>query len=376
MRIAVIGAGAFGGWSALYLLRAGHQVTLIDAWGPGNSRSSSGDETRVTRACYGPNAVYTNLVAESLPLWKESEQRWGERLLHPVGSLWMAAGDDSFERAAVANIREAGLPVEELAVEELRSRWPGVNWEGVRWAVHEPEGGFLLARRACQAVMEGLVAEGGTYLEAEAAPGTIRSGRMETIQLSSGVALTMDACVFACGPWLGRMFPEVIGRRIVATRQEVFYFGAPAGERPFPVWVDNSRIRYYGIPGNQWRGFKVAQDVPGAEFDASAGDRVVSAEGLATVRQYLGFRFPSLKDAPLLESRVCQYEMSPDGGLIVDRHPECENAWLVGGGSGHGFKFGPALGQYVARLVEGAPPEARFALGRLEDGSSRVRPRI
>lgn len=376
---AVVGAGAFGGWTALHLLRAGARVTLIDAWGPGHSRSSSGDETRVIRGSYGPNAIYTRMVARSLPQWRDNQRRWGVPLLLETGALWMAADDDSYEQASVAALREASLPFEILQPADCRARFPQVNWEGVPWAIHEKEAGFLLARRACQAVTEGFVAENGAWRLAGARPGAIRSGRMEALALSDGTSLTADQYVFACGPWLGELFPGVLGGSVTPTRQEVFYFGTPAGDarfngEQFPAWVDNNRKRFYGIPGNQWRGFKAAEDATGEPFDPTRGERTHSPAWLAKVRAYLGFRFPALADAPLTESRVCQYEMSPDGDLILGRHPEASNVWLAGGGSGHGFKFGPAFGEDAARCVRGeASPEPRFALSRLgAAGGGRV----
>ena len=190
--------------------------------------------------------------------------------------------------------------------------------------------------------------------------------------LSSGEALKADAYVFACGPWLGNVFP-FLSQTITPTRQEVFFFGTAAGDLRFtdaqlPIWSDDSKRDidgfpgkhwFYGIPGNQWRGFKIADDTRGVDFDPTAGERVVDAEGLRAIRDYLGFRFPALKNAPLLESRVCQYENTPDDHFLVDRHPAAENIWLVGGGSGHGFKHGPAVGEYVARqLLDAAPGRA------------------
>jgi len=349
---------------------------MLDAWGPGNSRASSGDETRVIRASYGPNIVYTQLVARSIPKWNENERRWRVKLFYPNGALWMAAVDDSYEKASIENIRTAGLPVDVLEQVDLKHRYPQVNFEGLRWAVHERQAGFLLARRACQAVLEGFLAENGAYRQSQITPGEIGGRKMKPLRLSDASILEADVYVFACGPWLGELFPQEIGARITPTRQEVFYFGTPRGdvsftEDQFPAWVDNSPTRFYGIPGNQWRGFKIAEDTPGGPFDPTTGDRMVTTEGLASIRRYLAFRFPSMKDAPLLESRVCQYEMSLDGGLIVDRHPACDNAWLIGGGSGHGFKFGPALGEHVGQLVLGkASVNPQFALARIKAGAT------
>lgn len=358
--VVVVGAGAFGGWTALHLLRGGCKVTLVDAWGPGHSRSSSGDDSRVIRGSYGPNAVYTEMVARSIPMWKENERRWGVKLFQQAGALWVAAQDDSYEKASLENIRKAGMAHEVVEAADGRKRWPQMNWDGFTWGIHEKEGGYLLARRACQAVMEGFVAENGTYVQAAAKPD---GAGVEGVPPA-------DAYVFACGPWLGRLFPDVLGRLITPTRQELFYFGTPAGDTRFnddrfPTWVDNSPKRFYGIPGTQWRGFKVGQDVAGPAIDPSTMDRVVSEAGIALARNYLAHRFPALADAPLVETRVCQYEMSPDGNLIVDRHPARNNIWLVGGGSGHGFKFSPALGEYVAQLVLGrAKIKAQFSLAR------------
>ena len=122
----------------------------------------------------------------------------------------------------------------------------------------------------------------------------------------------------------------------------------------------------------------MAEDTPGKAFDPTNGERTVTVEGLTSIRKYLAYRFPSLKDAPLVESRVCQYEMSPDGGLIVDRHPARDNIWLAGGGSGHGFKLGPAVGEHVAQLVLGKTKvKPEFGLARLsKTGSEPVTWRI
>jgi glycine/D-amino acid oxidase-like deaminating enzyme len=193
---------------------------------------------------------------------------------------------------------------------------------------------------------------------------------MQPPTASDGAALAADRYVFACGPWLGRLWPDLLGDRISPSRQEVFFFGTPPGEARFlperlPVWLDNGTRRFYGIPGSGGRGFKVADDTRGAAFDPTAGERVPSPEGLRAARDYLAFRFPGLRGAPLLDSRVCQYENSPDGRFIIDRHPDAENVWVVGGGSGHGFKHGPAVGERVADLVLGGKtPDPFFALSR------------
>jgi glycine/D-amino acid oxidase-like deaminating enzyme len=375
--VTVVGAGAFGGWTALYLLRRRARVTLIDAWGPGNSRSSSGGETRIIRGTYGPGQPYTKMAAHAMRLWREHEKRWQRHLFHRTGVLWMAtANDDHFERSSLPMLRDAGIAYEELSGREIGKRWPQVNVEDVRWAIHEPDCGFLTARVACHAVVKGLLAEGGEYKQTAVLPHDLESGVRNGLRLSDGSKLIAAQYVFACGPWLGKLFPQTIGNRIRPTKQDVFFFGTPAGDDRFsesklPVWADHRDRFIYGIPAADGRGFKVADDTRGAEFDPTSGERVASEEGLTTVRDYVAFRFPAMKDAPLLETRICQYENSPDNHLIIDRHPAAENVWLVGGGSGHGFKHGPALGEMVAELVlEHKNPDPIFQLARLHEVAS------
>jgi len=369
--IVVVGAGAFGGWTALFLRRQGARVTLLDAWGPGNSRASSGGETRVIRATYGARAVYTRMAVRALTLWKEHQARWHRQLYHAIGVLWLVESDDQYEQAALPILRDAQVALEELQGAEVARRYPQINCEQVRWAILEKDGGYLTARRACAAVLEAFAAEGGEYRQvAVQAPVQPQGGELAAVTLSDGTRLTADRFVFACGPWLGSLFPDVIGERVKPTRQEVFFFGTPPGDGRFteealPVWADHGTRFMYGIPGNEWRGFKVADDTRGPIIDPTTESRTPSPEALQTARDYLGVRFPGLKGAPLLESRVCQYEQSPDEHFIIDRHPGAANAWLVGGGSGHGFKHGPAVGELVARLVQtGQASDEQFRLSR------------
>jgi glycine/D-amino acid oxidase-like deaminating enzyme len=371
IHVAVVGAGAFGGWTALYLLRKGARVTLIDAWGAGNSRSSSGGETRVIRGTYGPEQPYTAMAARALKLWRNHERRWKHRFVHRIGVLWMAAdNDDAWEGGSIEELKQAKIPFERLSARALKKRWPQINFEGVEWAVFEPESGFLLAHAACQAVVEGFVAEGGEYRVAAVKDDGIEAGLWKRLKLSDKTELKADRYVFACGPWMPKFFPQTIGAKIRSTKQDVFFFGPPAGDLRFddsqlPVWADHRGRFMYGIPGNQARGFKIADDTRGPDFDPTNGERVVSQENLEIVRDYMAFRFPGMKDAPLVETRVCQYEQTVDSHLIIDRHPLSENAWLVGGGSGHGFKHGPALGEMVAKLVmEDREPERWWRLER------------
>ena len=352
--IAVVGAGAFGGWTALHLQERGARVTLLDAWGAGNSRASSGGETRIMRGTYGPDQPYTEMAARALALWQKYERRWKRQFLHRTGVLWMASSrDDSFERGSLPLLRQARIKFQELSTSEMKKRWPQINFAGVRWGIFEPECGYLDARASCQAVVDAFVGQGGAYRQLAVSAEGLESGPLRSLRLSDGSRLKADYYVFACGPWLGKLFPETLGSLIRPTKQDVFFFGQPAGDFRFtdahlPVWGDHGGRFFYGIPGGDGRGFKVADDTRGPVFD---GERVVSQTTLRRVREHLAFRFPAMKDAPLIETRVCQYEQTSDSHFIVDRHPWMDNVWLLGGGSGHGFKHGPALGEMMAELV-------------------------
>ncbi len=355
--IAVIGAGAFGGWTALCLLERGAQVTLLDAWGPGNSRASSGGETRIMRCTYGPDQPYTELAARSLKLWKKYERQWNRQFFHPSGVLWMVSSkDDAYERGSLHVLRDAGVKFLELSTTQMKKRWPQINFSGVDWGILESDSGYLEARASCQAVVDVFMALGGVYRQLAVLPSGVDESSVKELRFSDGTHLKTDLYVFACGPWLGQLFPKALGNLIQPTKQDIFFFGPPAGEVHFndtqiPVWGDHGDRFFYGIPGNFSRGFKVADDTRGEPFNPTSGERIVSQETLKRVRDYVGFRFPALRDAPLIETRVCQYEQTSDSGFIVDRHPQMNNVWLLGGGSGHGFKHGPALGKLMAEMI-------------------------
>ncbi|HUP49244.1 MAG TPA: FAD-dependent oxidoreductase [Thermoanaerobaculia bacterium] len=367
LRVAVVGAGAFGSWTALHLRRLGAQVTLIDAWGPGNSRSSSGGETRVIRAIYGADRVYVEMVKRSYELW----ERLDASLYVETGALWLHRGDDAYVRSAVPILEELGFPVEKLTIAEVARRYPQIDFGGLKSVWLERRAGVLSARRACTVVRDAFVAAGGTYRTAHAEPGRVAGEMMPPLRLAGGSPVEADVYVFACGPWLGRLFPEVIGEAISPTRQEVYYFGTPPGSdrylpRRLPAWIDFGERIIYGLPDVHGRGFKLADDTRGEAFDPTGGDRTPAGEGIARARRFLAERFPELARAPLLDAEVCQYENSPDGHLILDRHPQAKNVWLLGGGSGHGFKLSPAAGEMAAAaILAGKAPPEMFGIERL-----------
>jgi sarcosine oxidase len=356
--VAVIGAGVFGSWAAWHLTRAGARVLLVDAWSPGHSRSSSGGESRIIRMGYGSDEIYTRMAIQSLAQWQALFERTGEPLFHRTGVLWMAREDDPRTTSTRDTLAACGVRTQTLSHRDLDRLYPQMCVRDQNaFAILEPEAGVLMARRAVVAVVNDAIRNGVTYSNHAIHPTSV------------GDSISAGQYVFACGPWLPKIFPDLLGERIFPTRQEVFFFAPLAGDPRFsspqlPVWLDFTDPRGpYGFPDLEGRGFKLSFDRHGSAFDPETGDRRITTDGLAAARQFLSERFPDLRDAPLTESRVCQYENTSNGDFLVDRHPEFENFWLLGGGSGHGFKHGPAVGEHIAnRILRGSEPEPRFSL--------------
>jgi monomeric sarcosine oxidase len=364
---AVIGAGVFGAWIAWHLASAGERVLLVDQYGSGHTRASSGGETRVIRMAYGPDAVYTRMSQRSLQQWQALFTALGRpELFQRTGVLWMARRDNAAAGQSLAVLADCAVEHQVLDAEELRRRYPQIAVPGDGWAIFEPGSGGLLARRAVQAVVADACRKGVAVVNDRVLPvGGI--GRLAALRTANGRTLHADRHVLACGPWLGKLLPDLLGPRIFPTRQEVCYFGVPAGDHRFtapqmPTWMDFDRD-WYGLPDIEGRGFKLACDVHGPAIDPDSAERVPSAEGIAAARALMATRFPALADAPLIAAEVCQYENTSNGDFLIDRHPDFDNLWIAGGGSGHGFKHGPAVGEYLTGVLRGdTAPEPRFSL--------------
>jgi monomeric sarcosine oxidase len=364
--VAVIGAGVFGAWTAWHLARRGQSVVLIDAYGPAHSRASSGGESRIIRMGYGADELYTRWVMRSLAQWKEFFGAEHRILFQKTGVLWLAGEDDLQLRQTIFTLKRCEVPFEEMDRAALERRFPQIAFDDVTLGVFEPESGVLMARRAVAAVVEDAVKRGAEYRLAQIAMPR-GSGFLDSISTSAGERIVAGHFVFACGAWLGKLFPDILGERIFPSRQEVFFFGIPGGDSRFappalPTWLFQHDL-VYGMPDLESRGLKIAFDHHGERVDPDTQPRMVSQEMAEVVRNYVARRFPALRDAPIVETRVCQYENTSSGDFLVDRHPEMKNVWFAGGGSGHGFKHGPAVGEYVARqILDGASPEPRFSL--------------
>jgi sarcosine oxidase len=373
--VIVVGAGVFGAWTAWHLRRRGQRVLLLDAYGVAHARASSGGETRIIRMGYGSDEIYTRWSQNSLDQWKALFAATNQPLFHKTAVLWLAGKDESRVHGSRETLQNCGIPFELLQRAELEAKYPQVNFDAVSLGLLEPQSGVLLARRAVDAVVKHAVEKGIRFQIAQVAEPRGQKS-LETVEVSTGEQFSAGQFVFACGPWLGKIFPELLGPRIFPTRQEIFFFGPPPGDSRFappslPTWLFQEE-EVYGMPDIESRGLKFARDVHGPLVDPDTQSRVVSAEQAAWAREYVAWRFPALKDAPIVETRVCQYENSSNGDFLIDRHPELSNVWLAGGGSGHGFKHGPAFGEYLSKQILGeGPTEPRFSLSSKETAQRR-----
>lgn len=374
--VAVMGAGVFGAWTAWHLAKRGKRVALVEAYAPGHSRASSGGETRIIRMGYGADELYTRWSQRSLEQWKEFSAATRESLFLETGVLWMAGKDDARLRETAATLKRCGVVFDEYDRTMLEKKYPQIGLEEIRKGIFEPQSGVLLARRAVAAVVEDAIRLGVEYRCAHVVDPR-EAGAVEHVTTSQGERIVAGQFVFACGAWLGKVFPDVLGGRIFPSRQEVFFFGIPAGETRFappalPTWLFQEDL-VYGMPDIEGRGLKIAFDEHGEHVDPDTQSRIVSTGMTKAVREYVARRFPALRGAPIVETRVCQYENTSSGDFLIDRHPEMENVWFAGGGSGHGFKHGPAVGEYLAgQLLDGAKPEPRFSLATKETVQKRA----
>ncbi|MFQ5741925.1 MAG: NAD(P)/FAD-dependent oxidoreductase [Acidobacteriota bacterium] len=369
--VAVFGAGIFGCWAALCLQEAGVETLLVDAWGIGHPRATSGGETRIIRAGYGSQSLYTEWAWEALREWRRRDEEWHTSLFVPCGVLWLGRGKDAHMRASLAALAAHGIPVRKISPRRLSANFPGLSAQGVDQAYLEPECGVLRARSACRRLVRAFAKAGGRFEFGRVLQPLGQKGRLGAVRLAGGVKIEADCFLFCCGPWLPEVLPDILAERIRVSRQEVFFFGTPSDEQlnlrsDLPAWIDfTSEEIFYGVPAVEGRAMKVACDSSGPPFDPSREDRAITAGELCKVRTYLSKRLPKMKNAPLVEARVCQYERTPDSELILDWHPDWSNLLIAGGGSGHGFKLGPMVGRVAADLLlgsrKGPPRQTRLA---------------
>ena len=354
MEVVIVGAGTFGASLAWRLARAGERVTLVDQFEPGDRRASSGGETRLLRCSHGDDVEYTALARRARELWRELEDESGEDLLVECGVVWFAHREDGWEAQSQRTLTAQGIPVQRLDTTAAAALYPSFRGDDLAFALLEPEAGVLRAQRAVRALAGRAVAHGAHLVRARARPDG------DEVMLEDSTRLGGDVVVWACGGWLVHLFGELVS--LATTRQELLFLeGGPGWDRA-PAWVDYDRAMY-GTGDVDALGFKAAYDAEGPPLGPDE-DLTDTATTEPRVRAYIGARFPALEHARLVGARSCRYELTPDSHFIAAPHPAHPDVWLVGGGSGHGFKHGPAMAERLAEAIAGgAPLPRRFGLG-------------
>lgn len=366
--VAVIGAGAFGSWTAYWLRELGANVTLVDQYGPGNERATSGGETRGVRTSYGHrNDRWVAWASRAIERWQAFDEQWSDRLglqlFYPTGDLIMREDWDRITSESRAVWDELDIAYEVLDHDELAYRYPQIDVEGIDVGLYERDAGVVRARRAIETVAGVFRMNGGEIVIARAVPGGRTGDRLDELVLTPGEPLRAETYVFALGPWFPKMFPELMGDLLRIPIGHVYYYGTPAGDNRFT----HPNMPSYNFPGvTGWpslppdnRGFRVRTGGRQPQ-DPDASVRWVGSEHFDAPLRVLE-RFPALVDAPLLGTRSCHYELSATRDWLIDRHPDYSNVWIAGGGSAEGFKFGPVLGEYIARRVLGDDPHPEIA---------------
>jgi len=426
--VVVIGGGAWGGWTSLRLREMGAKVTLVDAYGPGNARSTSGDESRGVRSSYGDRAESPELwmlwARESMNRWRQFDAEWGRdlrlNLFHTTGDLILRPDWEPYLVKTKHWWDKHKIPYEVLNPDDVRKAFPVISMDDITAVLYEPDAGVVRARRACQTVAAVAEYKGVKIVIGRARISKIANGRLEEIVLDTGQTIRGERFVFAPGPWLGKTFPELFGNKMRTPLGYVCYFGTPPNDERF-TYPNIPSFNFPGVTG--WaalpvdsRGFRVrgGERAPGAtqgaaggrsgrgsgqagasgggagtrggrgqsgsggrasanggrgggrgggvgntastppqQLDPDTSDRWADAAHIDGPRRFVTHRFPLLKDAPILQTHSCHYELSSSRNFIVDHHPALSNVLIAGGGNAEGFKFGPTMGEYIAQRALG-----------------------
>ncbi len=353
----IVGAGIFGASMADALTGRGWNVTLVERYAPANSRSSSGDASRLLRFGHGEsdgnNEWYTRSAWTARGLWRSIGEEEHRDLFVNTGAVWFARRSDGAETLAEEAMRRVGVPCQRLERGELHDHFPDVRTDDLLFALYEPQAGLLRAAESVRVLVERARRRGARMVCGSATP------HADGVRVNEEV-LSADQVIWACGAWLGRLFPE--WAPVTATRQHVFYWDSPPAWRTGPAWLDNDR-HFYGFPDLDGLGIKALSDDIGPPLDLDRPLRQPNPAAELDVRRYLAHRFPALSNVKLLRGQVMHYEITPGRGFLIGPLPGQDRVWIVGGGSGHGFKHGPALGLYVAAVLEGRQKlDERFAI--------------
>ena len=353
--IIVVGCGIFGLSTAFKFLQAKKKVTLIDPLPILDSLKSSSGESRNIRFSHANDQFYSRLSWEAAKEWKKIEKITNNKLFYDTGIVWFSAEDNGWESHSEKTIKMLNIPYQHLSPKDAMKLYPSLHVDDLRFVLHEPHGGTLAAKKCLLTLFNLCLDLGCDYI----------NGQAEFIEDDIYVndkKIDFDTAVWAIGPWIKHVFPFI--DMIKVTMQDVVFFESPDGWEAEKIPAFNDiKNGFYGCGSLDGMGVKLGYDVKGQEFDITQNERTHSESSVNHCKKYMGHRFPVFKKAKIKLIKTCQYTMTPDANWIIAPHPECPRHWIIGAGSAHGFKHGPALGQYVTdKILNNEEPDPKFAL--------------
>ncbi|RNB92395.1 N-methyl-L-tryptophan oxidase [Brevibacillus fluminis] len=354
--VAIVGAGSMGMAAGYYLAKRGVRTLLIDSFDPPHSLGSHHGDTRIIRHAYGEGKQYVPLALRAQELWKELEQEAGVHLFENTGVLCVGSPESTFFPEVIASAQAYSLPLDVLEADEVMRRWPGIALpEGYR-ASFEPTSGVLYSEQCIRAFRK-LAVEAGAKLVVNSPVESIDLAAQGAVIQAGGNRYAADKLIVSAGGWLGKLAGACgLSLPVKPTRKTVGWFQADEQlyhPGHFPAFTVNlaGGESYYGFPNFGGQGVKIGRHDLGQPSDPDQLNREfgIYAEDEGDVRRFAE-RFLPQAAGPLLQGKVCIYTFTPDEHFILDRHPEHAHVLLVGGTSGHGFKFASAIGEVLADL--------------------------
>ncbi len=361
----VVGAGIFGVTTALSLRSRGYGVTLIDPGPLPYALAASTDVSKVVRMEYGTNRQYMRMVIRAIEGFHRWNEQFGETLYHETGVL--AAAKTYMEKSEFVNdsyrmLLEEGQSPERLSGEEITRRFPAWTTGAYVDGFYNPRGGYAESGRVVGKLVEQAMAAGVEVRPGQTADQFLMSnGRVQGMRTREGATFGSDHTVLAAGSWTPWLLPEMQSV-MDATGHPIFHL-SPKDPAPFtaPEFVvffgDTALTGWYGFPMLREGIVKISRHGIGVSLHPEKDERTVYEEDFRQLRIFLEETFPELLDAEITYTRRCLYNDTLDENFWIDHHPEKEGLSLATGGSGHGFKFGPVLGDLIADVVEDKPNE-------------------
>jgi sarcosine oxidase len=367
--VIVVGLGGMGSATLYHLARRGLRVLGLDRYDVPHEFGSSHGLTRIIRLAYWEHPSYVALLRRSYELWRELEQKAGERLLHITGGIDAGPADGPIFSGALRSCELHGLPHEVMNGNEVHRRFPGYRLPNESHCLFQPDAGFLLPERCNLAHLAGARAAGAeTHTREQVMEWGARAGAYWVA--SSRARYEANRLVFCAGAWASKLIPELAG--VAQPERQVLVWLEP--RRPelfipsrFPVfYIQVEEGRFYGLPSFLVPGFKLGKyHHRGEQVDPDAMKRAVEPEDEELLRSFAARYFPDGAGRVLM-TKTCLFTNSPDEHFILDMHPEHPAVAIAAGFSGHGYKFCSVVGEIMADLAQRGETRHDIELFRLK----------